>query len=336
NPDVANPDVANPDVANPDVANPDVANPDVANSDLTGDGLSDANWSVTNDGNTTAGYSVKLVSNTLLSGKFQLILRKVYTTPTAQNCVLRVTPHNVLIANIRTSDFHFASPTDSFDTTTPPPADVNNTTISLAPGETGKITLGGTVPLDVMRQIVTTNVTPVVTPQAVNTTVALNGGTSPPLAIATTVLPEVTPCIECSYTATLFATGGTKPYTWSIDPATPLPAGFTLTASDTNGGATAQITGPAFLPAPGKFFTNVHITDSSKQPQVDPRLFSLHSPLAITTEAFPRGVTGTNYSVQLDSIGGVAPIKWTVAPQLIGDVLPPVGSSPLPPGLTLD
>jgi Putative Ig domain len=333
NPDVANPDVANPDVANPDVANPDVANPDVANSDLTGDGLSDANWSVTNDGNTTAGYSVKLLSNTTLSGKFQLILRKVYTTPTAQNCLLRLTPHNVLIANIRTSDFHFALPGDSFDVTTPPPADVNNTTISLAPGETGKITLRGTVPLDVMRQIVTTNVTPVVTPQAVNTTIALTGGTAPPLAIATTVLPEVTPCIECRYSATLFATGGTKPYNWSIDPATPLPAGFTLTQNSDNGGATAQITGPAFLPAPGRFVINVQITDSSKQTQVDTRIFSLHAPLAITTEAFPRGVTGTNYSANLTSYGGVAPIKWSLVPVLL-DVQPLF--SGLPPGLTLD
>jgi hypothetical protein len=333
NPDVANPDVANPDVANPDVANPDVANPDVANSDLTGDGLSDANWSVTNDGNTTAGYSVKLVSDTALSGKFQLILRKVYTTPTAQNCLLRLTPHNVLVANIRTSDFHFASPTDSFDTTTPPPADVNNTTISLAPGETGKITLRGTVPLDVMRQIVTTNVTPVVTPQAVNTIAALNGSTAPPLVIATTVLPDVVPCIECSYSATLFATGGTKPYRWSIDPATPLPEGFTLTQNSDNGGATAQITGQALLPPPGRFLITVQITDSSKQTQVDTRTFSLHSALVITTEAFPRGITGANYSMNLTSIGGVEPIRWSLVPVLL-DVNPLFAG--LPPGLTLD
>ena len=66
-----------------------------------------------------------------------------------------------------------------------------------------------------------------------------------PLAVATTYLPPGT--AQTSYSAQLAATGGTKPYTWSIS-AGSLPAGLTLHP------ATGAITGQA-APRPARTAT---------------------------------------------------------------------------------
>jgi hypothetical protein len=151
NPDIANPDIANPDIANPDIANPDIANPDIANPDITNASLTDVTWTMTNNGNTTAAFNVNLFlaqqtdklcqsgQNPDVAGCIaaQLILRKVYATPTAVDCRLQVETRNVVLANIRNP--RFVTPGTGVTEQNDPSAE--NATLWLAPGETAKITL---------------------------------------------------------------------------------------------------------------------------------------------------------------------------------------------------
>ncbi|MCA1829046.1 MAG: hypothetical protein LC689_19145, partial [Myxococcales bacterium] len=247
NPDVANPDVANPDVANPDVANPDVANvnvtnPDVANPDVANSTISDATYAITNDGNTSASYTVKLVGNAPPGAKLQLIVNKSYRTPVAVQCNLKEETQNTLQSNVlHPNILDPASP----DVANPDVAnpDVANSTLSLQPGERALITLRGNVTLTTMQQIVTT-VTPVVVAQAANT-----GSTKPTVATAPlTIIGTLTgAAIGRTYNATLQATGGLPPYSWSL--ATPLPHGLGMSA----GGAISGIVADDVTPSAHSF-----------------------------------------------------------------------------------
>src|SRR5262249_17845478 len=85
-------------------------------------------------------------------------------------------------------------------------------------------------------------------------TLAISGAAGTPLSVTTTSLPGAT--IGTAYTATLAATGGTPPYTWSTTPVTgSLPAGLTISASGT-------ITGTPASNAATSSFT-VKVTDST-------------------------------------------------------------------------
>ncbi len=203
NPDIANPDIANPDIANPDIANPDIANPDIANPDIANTTLTDVTWTITNTGNTAASFNVNLflaqaTNKICASGQTptdngciatQLILHKVYTTPTALACEVQVQSQNVLIANI--SNPRFVTPGTGATTANDP--SINNATLWLAPGEVARITLRiadpnrndnasvGGATIDPV--FFPTNsgqggvLTPFVTQQAINTTSIGAGGT---------------------------------------------------------------------------------------------------------------------------------------------------------------
>ena len=172
NPDVSNPDVSNPDVSNPDVSNPDVSNPDVSNPDVSNVGP--ANPDVSNPDVSNPDVSNPDVSNASLEhdphgrelprceqrqhggdvpcaalrqparvGTLQLILTKVYATPVVVGCTLTEQPQNTLVTNIVHPDFTTNLGTLPDPGTTIP--DVSNATMTLAPGETGLITLRGTL-----------------------------------------------------------------------------------------------------------------------------------------------------------------------------------------------
>ncbi len=207
NVEIANPDIANPDIANPDIANPDIANPDIANPDIANQSLADVTWTITNTGNTTAAYNVNLFlaqqTDRICAASgpsspdciaTQLILRKVYNTPTATGCTIEVQSQNVVVANIRNP--RFVTPaTPTLPGQNDPSA--TNATVWLAPGETAKITLrvadphpqdnvpagGGTIdPIFVP----TTQdggglLTPIISAQGVSTEDAANGVTHPPI-----------------------------------------------------------------------------------------------------------------------------------------------------------
>ena len=149
---VANPDISNPGISNPDISNPDISNPDISNPDISNTALTDVTWTITNEGNTSASYNVNLFlaqasDKICLKGESptagdgclltQLILHKVYATPTATACQIQVTTQNVLIASIPTPTFV----TPGTAASTPNAETATNATMWLAPGEKAKITL---------------------------------------------------------------------------------------------------------------------------------------------------------------------------------------------------
>ena len=141
NPDITNPDITNPDITNPDITNPDITNPDITNPDITNGTLSDVTWTMQNNGNTTTAYNVNLFlsqQNIPPGFKFQLVLHKVYNTPVAIGCDLKLQQKSILVANIRNPQFVTATSGGFIDQNDP---SVTNPTLWLAPGEAGRITL---------------------------------------------------------------------------------------------------------------------------------------------------------------------------------------------------
>jgi hypothetical protein len=132
------------------------------------------------------------------------------------------------------------------------------------------------------------------------------------LAVTTSSLPEGT--LNTAYSATLAATGGASPYTWSILSGM-LPAGTSL------GATTGTISGTPS--AAGSYNFSVQVNDSFGRTASGAINVVIASALAITTATLPNGTVGTAYSATLTSSGGATPVSWAVA------------SGTLPAGLSL-
>jgi len=145
--------------------------------------------------------------------------------------------------------------------------------------------------------------------------------TTASLAITTTSVPGGT--VGTSYSATLGATGGVAPYTWSLVAGSALPAGLSLSAAGTISGTPTTV-------GSGQF--SVQVTDSENPAVSDVATYTLNvvsapvtiAPLAITTASVPGGTVGTSYSATLSATGGVAPYTWSLT-----------SGSTLPAGLSL-
>jgi Putative Ig domain len=125
-----------------------------------------------------------------------------------------------------------------------------------------------------------------------------------PLAVTTAVLPTAPG--GASYSATLTATGGIKPYTWSIT-AGALPAGLKLHP------ATGVISGTSSAVGTADF--TVTVTDSEAPAATASANESITvdvAPLAVTTVALPQGTVGTLYSATLAAAGGVPKYTWSI------------------------
>ena len=137
------------------------------------------------------------------------------------------------------------------------------------------------------------------------------------LVISTSSLPNGQTGV--AYSATLAATGGVSPYTWSLTSGS-LPAGLTLNAS------TGAVTGTPSAPiatTPLIF----KVTDSSSPALTQTATFTLTisaASLVISTSSLPNGQTGVAYSATLAATGGVSPYTWSLT------------SGSLPAGLTLN
>ena len=147
-----------------------------------------------------------------------------------------------------------------------------------------------------------------------------NGGTSnaviltivdPPLTITTTSLPNGT--VGVAYIATLSASGGTQPYTWSVSTGS-LPTGLKLSTSGTISGTPT---------AAGSYGFAVQVRDSGGATATQSYTVSVVSTLTITTTSLPNGTVNVAYSATLSASGGRPPYTWTLV------------SGELPPGLSL-
>jgi YVTN family beta-propeller protein len=349
NPDVTNPDVTNPDVTNPDVTNPDVTNPDVTNADLVNGSIVDVSWTVRNNGNAAGSFAVKtfLTKNAPPGFKKQLIVQKIYTTPitTFADCTIKQETRSQLVSNIVNPDVTNANPNNP-DVTNPDVTnpDVTNATLSLAPGETARITLRVVDP-DRSDNVVKTvtmadgsqrqvlvdaafdasqNVSTAVVSQAVNTQDAQNGVTTPPAVIAltidTTSLPDG--LIGSPYIAPLSSTGGAiGPKVWALAPGSaPLPSGLVLNP------ATGVISGTPL--AFDRFAFTVQVSDSAIPPHVRQQDLVIRiAPLALA--AAPSTREDQSLAVTLDAVSGSLPLVFAITAPPAHGVL-----SDAPPHLT--
>jgi hypothetical protein len=138
-----------------------------------------------------------------------------------------------------------------------------------------------------------------------------------PLTVGTTSLPSGQ--LGTAYSKTLVATGGAKPYTWSLTSGT-LPAGLSLNT------ATGAITGTptAVVSATPLTFT---VTDSSSPVQSAAATVTLTitaNPVSVTSTSLPNGQVGVAYSTTLTATGGTKPYVWSLT------------SATLPAGLSLN
>ncbi|MDI3257129.1 MAG: S-layer homology domain-containing protein [Kyrpidia sp.] len=151
--------------------------------------------------------------------------------------------------------------------------------------------------------------------QALRSTPGQTGGAGiSTLSITTTSLPDAT--AGSDYTATLQASGGTPPYTWSLADGS-LPDGLSLTNDGT-------ITGNPTSAGTSTF--TVRVTDSSGTPQTVTADLSLTvnaGSLSITTTSLPDATAGSDYTATLQASGGTPPYTWSLA------------DGSLPAGLTL-
>jgi len=140
-----------------------------------------------------------------------------------------------------------------------------------------------------------------------------------PVSITTASLPNGQ--VGTAWSATLAASGGTTPYTWSLASGSSLPSWLTLNAS------TGQLSGTPS--ATGTVSFTLKVTDSSSTPQTATKPFSFTIaaggpvPLQLLTTSLANGQVSMPYSALLTATGGVTPYSWSV------------GSGALPTGLTL-
>ena len=136
-----------------------------------------------------------------------------------------------------------------------------------------------------------------------------------PLSITTASLPNGT--VNKSYSATVSATGGTTPYTWSVASGS-LPTGLTL------GPGSGLISGIPL--ASGTFTFTIKVTDHSSPQLTATKSFTIviQGALTIVTTSLPGGIVGVKYLQVVVAAGGTPPYKWSIA------------SGSLPQGLSLN
>jgi hypothetical protein len=143
------------------------------------------------------------------------------------------------------------------------------------------------------------------------------GGSNPPstpLSVTTTSLSQGQTAV--AYSATLSATGGTAPYSWSVKSGA-LPAGLSLSS----GGA---ISGTPTTAGASSFVATVTDSKSAAADSGNLSIAISGGQLQITTTTAATGTVGTTYGFQLQAAGGVPPYSWAVT-----------SGSSLPAGLSL-
>ncbi len=328
NADLTNTGPPNADLTNADLTNADLTNADLTNADLTNGTIGDTTFKIKNTGNTAAVYKINTLVRALPAGfKSQLIVYRVYKTPQLlRACTVQEVGQVEVIANIPNPTVNPPDP-GSADLTN---ADLTNTTLSLAPGETGYITYrvidpdktsgpnicGGPnfPPCQANDFNPTTSVKAVPVPQAIST-----GATAPAIPLLITSLSLADGVRTVFYSQPVQFLGGTAPLTWTISSGA-LPPGLNISP------LTGAISGTPT--ATGAFTFTVTVIDSATTPQqTDSQTLTIRifDPLVVAPAALNDGVTGSPYSQAISTTGGFG----SVTLQLLGVLPPGLGFNPV-------
>ncbi len=141
NPNIRGADVVNSDTANPnirgDALNPNIRGNDILDPNIRGESISEITWEVQNTGNTTTTYNFYTAVSYVPPAQgeevqFQLLIYRVYLTPSANGCDLEEEEHHELITNIYDPNILGSSISAG---------DIGNATFYLKPNEKALITL---------------------------------------------------------------------------------------------------------------------------------------------------------------------------------------------------
>ncbi|MDP3091063.1 MAG: putative Ig domain-containing protein [Nitrospira sp.] len=131
------------------------------------------------------------------------------------------------------------------------------------------------------------------------------------VTISTPSLPSGT--VGQSYSGQLAASGGTTPYTFSVNTGSSLPAGLAVSAS-------GAITGiPTATNSSATTFKVLDSTSPNQQSTTKALAITIAAappPLTISTTTLPTGTVGQAYSGQLVGFGGTPAYQWSVTPAL--------------------
>lgn len=126
-----------------------------------------------------------------------------------------------------------------------------------------------------------------------------------PLSITTKTLANAT--VGAAYNASLQATGGTGPYTFSVSSGS-LPAWASLSAAGTLTGTPT---------ASGSSSFSVQVVDSAATPATATQALTLTAnppaALAVSTTTLPAATVGVVYGATLQATGGIGPYTWSVS-----------------------
>ncbi|MBZ5540581.1 MAG: Ig-like domain repeat protein [Acidobacteriia bacterium] len=306
NPDIANLNVSDPNISNPNISNPNISNPNISNPNISNSPISDATYTVSNSGNTTASYGVKLVGNSPAGTNLQLVVTKGYQTPVGLGCQLMQQTQIIPVANVDTAVTNDLATTNLADPTLTNP-EIGNATLTLAPGESALVTVRSPVDTTTM-QTIPTILAPVVTAQAANTDSNTPKFAMPPLITLGTLPNGI---VGVPYQATLQATGGTAPYTWSIQLGS-LPLGLALDST------TGAVSGTPTSAGVATF--TVQAVDASSPPRSATRAVTL------TVNKGGTVTTITSVTPNPSLIGQAVTVSFSVT------VLPPGSGTPTPGG----
>ena len=120
--------------------------------------------------------------------------------------------------------------------------------------------------------------------------------------------------VGAAYTDTLTATGGTTPYTWSLNAGT-LPAGLSLSSAGVLSGTPTTA---------GSYPFTVNVIDANNGIATASITLVVTNALTLTFGTPPGGVVGTAYTDTLTAAGGTTPYTWSVS------------AGTLPAGITLN
>jgi len=118
------------------------------------------------------------------------------------------------------------------------------------------------------------------------------------LTVTTLSLPNAV--VNAVYSASLAASGGTAPYTWTV---TGLPSGVTATAAGVLSGVPTTA---------GSYTVKASVTDQAGASGSQSYAVTVApAPLTITTTSAPNGAVGTAYAATIAATGGVSPYTFT-------------------------